>query len=186
MELIDKMVETGQSARQILQKIELVAIIDSEIWIYMPDEYSIDFPQSLLRLVQEPVNRVLAFFRIVQASIPDKNLYLEKNMLCPFEIWPPILRIVISQAQSPLRTPRFESLKPAAGLGRTVRAGEKYLAGRWRFRKVHHASYGDESVAGLPFIGRSRCNQENDNKNDGRTRKCSGAIGIHGYRQYHS
>src|ERR1700678_3149718 len=114
------MADTGQSARKILQKIELIAVVDSEIRINLPDEYSINFPQPLLGLIQKTVDCVFVFFRVVQASIPDQNLHLQEDMLRPFQIGPLVLGAVISKSHPPISTPRLEPVKPPASLRGTI------------------------------------------------------------------
>ena len=121
----------------------------------MPDEHSIHFPQTLLSLVQKSVDSIFGFHRVVQASIPDENLHLQKNMLCPFEIRTFVLGAVVSQAHPPIRSPGLQSVKPLGSLRRAVGTGEKHFAGRRWLREIHYTGYGNESMAGLPFIGRS-------------------------------
>src|SRR5579862_3905552 len=83
-------------------------------------------------------------------------------MLRPFQFGALIFAAVVAQAGPAFSAPSFETLEPIRSLGRHIRPGEKHFFGRRRFREIHHAADRNQSMPGLPLVGRGRPNYGQD------------------------
>src|SRR5579885_282038 len=86
MELLDHLAQAGNSAGQVAQEIKLIAIVNAEVGIDMPDQNGVNRADTAFGVGEKAIDGVLALFRIVEAAIPDKQLHLRKDMLRPFEV----------------------------------------------------------------------------------------------------
>ena len=108
MEVIHHFAHTWNAARHGADQVVLVAIIDAHIRIGRPDKNCIDAAKSLLEIIEVAVNRVFAGNRIIEISLLDHHLRLDKGRLRPFESRQLISLRAIANADLPLCTPMGE------------------------------------------------------------------------------
>src|SRR5437016_1284815 len=69
VKLLNHLTNRGNAAREIAQQIELIAIINAEVGIDVPNQDGIDRTNATFRVVEKTVHRVVACFRAVKRAI---------------------------------------------------------------------------------------------------------------------
>ena len=156
MKIRDKFFQRGQAARKIAQKIELIAIIQPDVGVDVPEQNSINRAEAAFGFREEFFGRVLASFRVVDRAVPHKKLDLGEDALGPCKTRICVVGFVHAQLRPALLAPRLHARQPC-WVGRIGRTGEEYLGGRGRNGKSHCAVGCDQGVAGFPFVGVERC-----------------------------
>jgi hypothetical protein len=88
VEVFDKTPDAGEAARQVMEEIVLVAIIDADIGTEWPYQDTIDSTITPIDVVQIPVDGVVASCRIVKESVVHHHLWLHKARSRPGKLWP--------------------------------------------------------------------------------------------------
>jgi len=94
VKLCNHATHSSDAAGKIAQHIKLISIVNTKIWINMPDENGIDRADPAFGLGQEAIDGVLALVRIVKTAVPDQQLHLGENVLRPHQFGPVVLRAV--------------------------------------------------------------------------------------------
>src|SRR5437016_6081227 len=97
VKLLNHLTNRGNAAREIAQQIELIAIINAEVGIDVPNQDGIDRTNATFRVVQKTVHRVFARFGVIKGAIPDEQLDLGENLLGPSQLWPFVLGIIVAE-----------------------------------------------------------------------------------------
>ena len=90
----------------------LVAIIDAHIRVSRPDEHSVDAAKPLLQIIEVAVDGIFAGDRIIEISLLDHHLRLDKGRLCPLESRQFISLRAVADADLPLCAPVGQVLEP--------------------------------------------------------------------------
>src|SRR6266550_5026796 len=111
VKLLNHLTNRGNAAREIAQQIELIAIINAEVGIDVPNQDGIDRTNATFRVVQKTVHRVFARFGVIKGAIPDEHLDLGENLLGPGEFRPLVFGIIVVETDQLAGTPRFKALE---------------------------------------------------------------------------
>ena len=98
-----------ESAREIQQKIELIAIVHTEVGINVPDQNRINRADTALGVGKKTVHGVFAGLGVIKSPVPDQQLHLRENVLGPSQVGPLIFSAVVSQAGEAIGTPGFQA-----------------------------------------------------------------------------
>src|SRR5947209_9691563 len=112
VKLLNHLMNRGNAAREIAQQIELIAVVNAEVGIDVPNQDGIDRTNATFRVVQKTVHRVFACFGVVKRAIPDERLDLGENLLGPGEFRPLVFGIIVVETDQLAGTPRFKALEP--------------------------------------------------------------------------
>ena len=112
VKLVDHLANTRNPAGKIAQHIKLIAVVDAKVGINVPDENSVNRADATLGFGEETTDSVFAFFRIVETSVPNEQLYLGKDVRGPLEIGTSVLRVVVAQKRLAIIAPRLERFAP--------------------------------------------------------------------------
>src|SRR5213594_1960868 len=154
VKLLNHLTNRGNAAREIAQQIELIAVVNAEVGIEVPNQDGIDRTNATFRVVQKTVHRVYACFGVVKRAIPDERLDLGENLLGPGQLWPLVLGIIVAETDQLAGTPRFKAREPRSRIRRALWPREEDFR-RGRLGKVHNPRRRDERMPGFPFIGKN-------------------------------
>ena len=152
VKIVDEFFEGQQTAGQVAQKVELIAIVHANVGINVPEQDSVDRAEAGFRLGKEFFGCVLARFRIIDGTVPHEKLDLRKRALRPSEIGIGVVGEIHFELRAALGAPGLHAGKPS-GVGRIGGAGEEYLCWSGWNRESHGAVGGDQGVAGFPLVG---------------------------------
>src|ERR1700682_5016009 len=156
VKLIYHLPDRGDPAGQIAQKVELVAIVHSQVGINGPDQDGIDRADPAFRVSEKPVNRIFAGFRIVKTSVPDEKLYLGDDLLGPCQFGTLVLRAIVAQTDEAFSSPHLQAVAPCLGVSRVLRSGEKDFIRQRKLGQIHDTGWRNQRVTGLPFAGKGK------------------------------
>jgi len=157
VEIVDKFLESGETAGEIAEEIELVAIVDAKIGIDVPEEDGVDGAEAALGFGEEFFGRVLAGFGVVEGAVPDEELDLGDGALGPGEIGIAVVGIVEAELGASFAAPGLHSGEPGGEFGRVGGTWEENFGGRGGNGEGHGAVGSDKGVAGFPFVGAESC-----------------------------
>jgi hypothetical protein len=160
MELLNHLAKRRDAAWHVAQKVELVSVIHTKIWVHVPDQHGIDGANAAFGVAKKAFNSVFTFFRIVKRAIPDEHLHLGEDMLRPLKLGSLVLRAVVTQAGEALRAPGLQSAQPILSFFRRNRSEEKGILRLRNGRKVHYSGWRNESMAGLPLVSGRQAGQD--------------------------
>ena len=78
MEVGDHLFQAGGPARHITQQVILVAVVDSDVGIGVPDQDGVDSAVALPKVVKVTVHGVSARRRVVEVAVLDHHLRLDE------------------------------------------------------------------------------------------------------------
>src|SRR5947199_6256659 len=81
VKLLNNLTNRGNAAREIAQQIELIAIINAEVGIDVPNQDGIDRTNATFRVVKKTVHRVFACLGVVKRAISDARLDCVEKLL---------------------------------------------------------------------------------------------------------
>ena len=96
VELVDHVAYTGNSAGQVANEVELVAVVYSKIGVERPDEDGVDGAEASFDVGEKAVDRVLIFVRIEEGAVPDQHLDLRIDVLGPGKLGPLVFRALVT------------------------------------------------------------------------------------------
>ncbi len=157
MKIVDKFLESGEAAGEIAEEIELIAVVDAEVGIDVPEEDGVDGAEAALGFGEEFFGRVLAGFRVVDGAVPNEELDLGERFAgsrldrdrCSRN------RSRRSCVRRSLRQACIPASQDGKSEGSAGPAKEDF-GGRGRDGEGHGAVGSDEGVAGFPFVGAER------------------------------
>ena len=76
MKVGDQFLQAGDSAGEIAQKIELVAIVNADVGINMPQQHDVNRADAFFCFGEEFVDGVFTLFGIVDGAVPHQQLNL--------------------------------------------------------------------------------------------------------------
>ena len=76
VKLLDHGTHSRDSSRQIAQQVELVAIVNPQVGVNMPNENGINRTNAIFGFAQKAIDCVLALLRIIKAAVPNEQLHL--------------------------------------------------------------------------------------------------------------
>ena len=93
------------AAGQIAEHVELIAAVDADIGISVPDEHAVDSAIPLLKVLQITVDGVLPGLRVVEIAVVHHHLRLHKTRLRPQERGIVVGAVVEADADAALVAP---------------------------------------------------------------------------------
>jgi hypothetical protein len=136
VEFIDHVANAGDSAWQVANKVELVAVVYAKIGIERPDEDGVDAAEASFDVCEKPINRVLILVRIEECAIPDQQLDLRIHVLRPSKLGPLVLRVPVTQTLQPFLSPRFHFRPPGFRRGGIFGPRKQYIRGAGRLGEI--------------------------------------------------
>ena len=85
MKVCDRLPHSRYASGHRANEIVLVAIVDSHIWVRGPDEHGINTAVSFLQVIEITVHGVAARNWIIEVTVVNHHLRLEKTGLGPLE-----------------------------------------------------------------------------------------------------
>jgi len=101
----------------------LVAIVDAQVGIAVPEQDRVDAPESPLEVVEQPVDRVCPSDRIVERAVMDHEDVLDERALRPRQLRTRVLAVVMAGADQALAPPVAHVGQPRRGRARVPWAG---------------------------------------------------------------
>ena len=117
MELINHTAHAGDATGEIAQHIKLIAVVNSEVGIDMPDQNRVDGSNAALGFGKKTVDSVLALLGIVETAIPNEKLHLRKDALRPLQVGAVVLGAVVAQQRAAIPAPGLQTFEPAWLIG---------------------------------------------------------------------
>src|ERR1700722_229926 len=85
MKVSDHLFDSGNTSRHSTKQVILIAIVNSDVGIYRPDQYGIDTTVALLEIIEIFIYGIFSRDRIVEVTIFDHHLRLDKTGLRPLQ-----------------------------------------------------------------------------------------------------
>jgi len=112
MKIGNRSAQAVKAPRQIMREIGLIAIIDTDVRIDVPDQHAIDATKARFQIIEVAINGVLACRRIVKETIFDHHLRMHEITLCPSQFRAAVVDVVIADACQVFAPPVFKFLNP--------------------------------------------------------------------------
>ena len=131
MKISDHLLDSRNPAWHRTKQIILVAIVNSDVGIYGPDQYGIDAAVARLQIIQIFVDRIFSRHRIVEVPIFHHCLRLNKTGLRPLQFLAVILPPGIAGPEPCISPPPSDVVEPelivvrGAGLGWSERRANR-------------------------------------------------------------
>ena len=122
MEIFNHLPEPCRAARHVHQQVVLVAVVNADVRVGVPDENGINSPVALFEIVEVAVHGEAACHWVVESAILDHHLRLDEARLSPLELGAVIFNAVVAHADQMFEAPMLEVGQPFAA-DRFARAG---------------------------------------------------------------
>jgi hypothetical protein len=123
VERVHRRPHAGDAAGHVSNQIVLVAIVDAEVRIAVPEEHGVDAAETPLEIVEEAVDFVPARFGIVERSVVNHEKVLDDRAVRPGELGTRVLEVVVACADQPLAPKVAQVREPPSGSARIFRTG---------------------------------------------------------------
>ena len=105
------------AAGQVVRQIELVAIVDADVRINIPEQHAVDSAVATLQIVEIAIHGVAACDRIVEVAVFHHQQGMHEIALRPLQFGTAIDRIVVAETQQMLAPPFAKPLNPVISGG---------------------------------------------------------------------
>ena len=123
MEVGDHLPQAINASGHVPSHIVLIAIVDTDVGVRLPDQHAVDPSVAALQVIEITVHAVLACAGVVKVPVVNHHLRLNEARLCPLELWPIVLRAVVTDADPPLHAPVLHVRKPFLKICGSRRSG---------------------------------------------------------------
>jgi hypothetical protein len=112
VEISDCALEAGDAPWQIVRHVEMVAIIDADVRVDVPQQHAVDAAVTTLQVVEIALHGVAPRDRIEQVTILDHRQRLHEIALRPLQARIAIQRVVVTQPHEMLVSPLAQAADP--------------------------------------------------------------------------
>src|ERR1700677_1798617 len=121
----DHLLDAGRTPRHRENHVKLIAVIDSKVRVYRPNEYGIDSSVASGDVIGIPVHRILTRRGVIQIAVLYNCLWLDETRLCPLQRRGFVSRWVITNVDPAFQPPVIEEVDELSMcLGLTLRRRE--------------------------------------------------------------
>ena len=115
MERVDRVTQSVEAAGQVVGEIDLVAVVDADVRIDVPEQHAVDAAEARVEVVEIAVDGVLGALDVVEIAVLDHRLHVDEVALRPREFGPSIGRVVVADAHEVFLAPLAQTLDPIRG-----------------------------------------------------------------------
>ena len=105
VEILDRAFQSGQPARKIRGHVELVAIVDADVRIDIPEQDAVQPAEALLQIVQVAIHGVATGHRIIEIAVLHHHLRMHEVALRPLQFRAAVVGVVVADAGQVLAAP---------------------------------------------------------------------------------
>ena len=116
MEIGDRAAQPGEAARQIVREVELVAIVDADVRVDVPEQHAVDAAVAALQIVEVTLHGVAARDRIVEVAVLDHHQRVHEIALRPLQPRVAIQRVVVAEPDQVLVAPLAQAADPVVAV----------------------------------------------------------------------
>ena len=168
----DEFLKPRNAAGKIAQEVELIAIVDADVGINVPEKDNVDGADTFFSFTEKFVDGVLVGPGIVERTVPHEKLHLGKGFAYPCEFRPRVFGAIISQTLKTVGTPGLQIGAPRIVCRGIGWSGKEDFRRRRRIGQRQHAAGNNEAVARFPLVGVcKRRNQDGAKNQNGDTKR---------------
>jgi len=115
VEGIDRALEAVEAAGQVMRQVELVAVVDADVGVDVPDQHRIEATEAPLEIVEVAIDRVLARPDVEEVTVLDHHLRVHEVALRPLQFRAPVVGVVVTDAHQVFAAPVPQFGQPVGG-----------------------------------------------------------------------
>src|SRR3984957_7906523 len=131
MKVSDHLFDSGNTSRHSTKQVILIAIVNSYVGIYRPDQYGIDATVAFLEIVQIFIYGIFSPGRIVEVTIFDHRLRLNKTGLRPLQFLTFVFLPRIARPEPCFTPPAGNVVEPELVIVRGTALGGSKIGSNW-------------------------------------------------------
>jgi hypothetical protein len=115
VEIRDGLLQAGQPAWQVRSQRSLVAVIDPNVRVNIPEQHAIDPAEAALEIIEISIDGIFPSGRVVEIPVFDHHLGVYEVALRPFELGSLVVYPVVTHPDEMLMAPLAEITHPRGG-----------------------------------------------------------------------